>query len=177
VPDQNEIPMPHVPTWNLAFKRTVIYLRVGVILHLFCLLTLTLFSWCFTNLFVTSGWQFIKNLLLSIFFFSHLFTTQLDAYSRYQNYKMVKDLFHIYGFRSLLAKPYSRSKCQRDSVLEAATQLGLRNTAKLYFRNSGYRWYHIIPSVLIEDPFLLFSKGYWQTTLFVPKYTSKYFLW
>ena len=173
----NENPSARKSVCMILYKRTAIYLRVGVILHLFCLLTLSLFLWCFNNLFISSGWQFFNNLLLSMFFFSHLFTTQLDAYSRYQNYKMVKDLFHVYGFRSLLAKPYSRSKCQRDSVLEAATQLGLRSSAIQYFRNSGYRWYHIIPSVLIEDPALLFTRGYWLTTLFVPKYTSKYFLW
>ncbi len=177
VPDLNDVTIPIVSPWKLGYKRTVTYLRVGIILHLFCLLTLSLFFWCFNRLFVTSGWQFTNNLLLSMFFFSHLFTTQLDACSRYQNYKMVKDLFHVYGFRSMLAKPYSRSKCQRDSILEAATQLGLRSSAKLYFRNSGYRWYHIIPSVLLENPMLLFTRGYWITTLFVPKYTSKYFLW
>jgi hypothetical protein len=166
-----------ISEWRLFYKRFVIYLRVGVILHLFCLLTFSLFLLCFNQMFLSSGWRFIQYALLSMFFSSHIVTTQLDAYSRYQNYKMLKDLFHIYGFRGLLAKPYSRSKCQRDSVTEAATQLGLGTSADNYFSALGYRWYHIIPSVLIENPLLLFSKGYWRTTLFVPRYTSKYFLW
>ena len=170
----NDLPKTIIPAWELALRRTRIYLRVGTILHLYCLLSLSLLLWCFNNLINSAGWQFLTYLLLSLFFFSHLITTQLDAYSRYQNYK---DLFHIYGFRSLLAKPYSRSRCQRDSVLEAATQLGFRSSARKYFRQSGYRWYHIIPTMLIEDPMLLFTREYWLSTFFTPKYTSKYFLW
>ncbi|MCX6303763.1 MAG: hypothetical protein NT040_02235 [Bacteroidetes bacterium] len=104
-------------------------------------------------------------------------TTQLDAFSRFQDYKMIKDLFYIYGFRGLLVKPYARSKCQRDAVMEAASQLGLRSAANKHFYNLGYRWYHIVPSVLIENPLLLLSTGYWRTTFFVPKYESKYFHW
>ena len=175
--DQQNSAILQIPKWQLIIKRSVIYLRVGVILHLFCVLTFSLFLLCSGLMLNSSGWQFLQFLLLSMFFFSHIITTQLDAYSRYQNYKMLKDLFYVYGFRRLLAKPYSRSKCQRDSVMEAATQLGLRSSANKYFSDLGYRWYHIIPSVLIENPLLLITKGYWRTTLFVPTYVSKHFLW
>ena len=161
----------------IFLQRTRAYLRVGVILHLFCLTSLSLFVLVLIYMTAPTSWQLLWKSLLSSFLLSVSITTQMDAWSRYQNYKMMKDLFHIYGFRRLLVKPWSRSRCQRDAVVEAASQLGLRSSATDHFYSLGYRWYHIIPSVLIEDPMLLLSKGYWRTTFFVPAYQSRYFHW
>ncbi len=117
------------------------------------------------------------DLILSVYLFSLLVTTQLDAYSRYQNYKMVKDMLYKNGFRGLIVKPFSKSQCQREAVKEAACQLNMDKQVKKYFYDSGYRWFHIIPTVLLENPLLFFTKGYWITTFFVPNYRSKYFIW
>jgi hypothetical protein len=166
-----------VPAWYLFYKHAVTYAKVGRVLHLFCILTVFLFLVSFLPLWDAEPGNVVQNALFSVFFFSVTITTQLDAYSRYQNYKFVKDLFHEYGFRELLVKPFSRSRCQRDAALEAAKQLGLRSSIDRYYYNTGYRWYHIIPSVLIKNPLLLLTRGYWRTTFFVPKYNSKYFYW
>jgi hypothetical protein len=112
-----------------------------------------------------------------MFLLSVTVTSQLDAYSRFQNYKMMKDLLFQHGYRELFLKPFSRSRCQRDAVSEAASQLGLEADINLYFKRLGYKWYHIIPSVLIENPLILLTRNYWQTTFFVSYYRSKYFCW
>lgn len=112
-----------------------------------------------------------------MFFFSLIITTEFDAYNRYQNYKMVKDLLYRHGFRELLVKPFSKSSCQRDAAAEAARQLEMKEKAAKYFYRLGYRWYHIIPSILVENPMTFFTKMYWVSTFFVPRYKSKYFLW
>jgi hypothetical protein len=166
-----------VPLWFLYYKRLAAYLRAGWMLHLFCISTFALFMVCLLPLFDAEGWELLTYTLLSAFFFSVTVTTQLDAYSRYQNYKFIKDLFHEYGFRELLLRPFSRSKCQRDAVLEASTEPGFRADVNRYFYGKGYRWYHIVPSLLIENPLLLLTRGYWLTTFFVPRYDRKYFYW
>jgi hypothetical protein len=114
---------------------------------------------------------------LSLFFFSLCITTELDAYSRYQNYKLVKDLFYKHGFREMIAKPFSKSSCQRHAAVEAGRQLEFSDKIENYFYNMGYRWHHIVPSMLIDKPLLFFTKDYWTSTFFVPRYKSKYFHW
>ena len=165
------------PSRYVLYKKIAAFIRTSYILQLFFTLTIFLFV-VFVNRFYLSGKiLFSINTLFIMFFFSLGITTQLDAYSRYQNYKMIKDMMYKNGFRSLIIKPFSRSRCQRDAVKEAANQLELQSRVKQYFFESGYRWYHIIPSVLLQNPFLIFTKGYWITTFFVPRYISKYFLW
>lgn len=161
----------------ILYRRIVTFLRTGRILHVFFLIALTLFFVSLNKLSTTEKLPFLLYCLLSMFLFSVAITTQLDAYSRYQNYKMVKDMIYKNGYRVLIIKPFSKSRCQRDAVTEAAFQLEIQSSVDQYFHSLGYRWYHIIPTLLIENPLLLFSKGYWYSTFFVPKYKSKYFYW
>lgn len=166
-----------VPRWYIFYKKLASFLRTSAILQLFFLVITALFFVFAYRIYSGEKGILTWNALLTLFFFSLSITTQLDAYSRYQNYKMVKDLFHKNGFRRLIIKPFSKSQCQRDAVKEAAQQLQIYSPVKKYFHELGYRWYHIIPSVLIENPLLIFTRNYWITTFFVPNYKSKYFLW
>lgn len=161
----------------ILYRQCVTYLRTGYILHAFSIFVFGLFLLCLDVLLATSGVLFIVYGLLCCFLFSVTVTSQLDAYSRYQNYKMVKDMLYQHGFREFFIKPFSRSRCQRDAVTEAASQLGMNANVHSYFIRLGYRWYHIIPSVLIENPLVLLTRNYWYTTFFVPNYKSKFFCW
>jgi len=163
--------------WYIFYRQCVTYLKTGYILHFFSLLVLTLFLLCLDISETSTGIKQLGFGLLSMFLFSVTITSQLDAYSRFQNYKMVKDLLYIHGFRELFLKPFSRSRCQRDAVSEAAVQLGLSSDINLYFSRLGYKWYHIFPSLLIEKPLLILTRNYWYTTFFVSYYKSKYFCW
>lgn len=162
---------------HIAWMKFITYLRTGYILHGFSILVFTLFLLCFSRLQSSAGWSLIVFALLSMFLFSITITSQLDAYSRYQNYKLAKDLMYQNGCRILIMKPLSRSRCQRDALAEAAHQLGLHVPVKQYFNSLGYRWYHVVPSVLIENPLVILTRSYWFTTFFVPTYKSKYFYW
>jgi len=161
----------------IFYKKLVTFLRTSLTLQLFFIFTLTIF-FLLLHRFLENGLILVSwNTLFTLFFFSLAITTQLDAYSRYQNYKQIKDLIHMNGFRGLIIKPFSGSRCQRDAVREMAHQLKIKKLVKQYFYHLGYRWYHIIPTTLIRRPLLVFTRGYWITTFFVPKYSSKYFLW
>jgi hypothetical protein len=166
-----------VSIWYVYYMRTVSYIRTGFILHAFSIIVFSLFLLCYSQLFDSKGFMLILFLLLSMFLFSISITSQLDAYSRYQDYKRVKDLLHKHGFRELFMKPYSRSRCQRNAISEAALQLGMLPLINSYFYQAGYRWYHIIPTILIENPLVFFTRHYWYSTFLVPKYESKYFYW
>jgi hypothetical protein len=101
----------------------------------------------------------------------------LDARSRFQDYKRAKDLFFENGFKPRIAKIYIYSKCQRDAARIAAKDLGLLEQLDCFYQNQGYHWYHIFPDFLFKKPWIIFSRRYWQKTLFEPQYTSRHFLW
>ena len=101
----------------------------------------------------------------------------LDARSRFQDYKRAKDLFFENGFRPRIAALFIHSRCQRDAARIAARDLGLERDLDRFFRDRGYRWYHILPDVVLKRPALILSRRYWRKTLFQPGYTSPHFLW
>lgn len=158
------------------------YLQTGYLLHL---ITLLAFVLCILGLLETidvlkqsSDWKkpaFMIYLLL--YSFSLLFFSQLDAYSRYQNYKMVKDKIFYYGFDSRILKPFVYSRCQRDAISVAVRELNYSNEWKNLMKTYDFKWYHILPHIIIKTPSVLFSKQYWIKTLFVKTYHAKYFLW
>jgi hypothetical protein len=104
------------------------------------------------------------------FLFSLLILSQLDARSRFQNYKQIKDQLFLYGFNPRIIRPVLKSRCQRDAALRAATELGLGNRCRDYFRDNGYRWYYILPDYVFQKPQFLVTKYFWMTTFFTPTY-------
>jgi len=113
--------------------------------------------------------KFLKSITLSLVFGLPLIA-QLDIRSRYQNYKLVKDNLYIYGFQTRLVKPFIRSSCQRDAVKVAADELGMLHQCREYFKSNGYKWYHLVPDIVLKKPSVLFTKNFWSTTLFTKTY-------
>ncbi len=157
------------------------YVQTGYLLHLMALagiagfilfLKLTLRAFHEGQVGMT-----VLNLYLTLYFFSLPIFSQLDARSRYQNYKMIKDKFYAYGFDERIVRPFVFSKCQRDAIVVAAKDLNLHDKLQSHFHQLGFRWYHILPHLVVKNPKLLFTKTYWQKTLFVKTYQSRYFLW
>jgi hypothetical protein len=97
---------------------------------------------------------------------------QLDARSRFQNYKQFGDQFCRYGFDRRILKPAVKSRCQRDAALFAAREAGFKDECTQYLRFLGYRWYHLLPEFLFRRPGLLFTPYFWRTTFFLPTYRS-----
>ena len=100
---------------------------------------------------------------------------QLDARSRYQNYKLLRDLLYRYGFRYKFVKALRHSRCQREAALVAANEMGYRLIVEKYYRRCGYRWYHLLPDFIFQSPLYLCTRGFWLTTFFARTYHSKYF--
>ncbi len=162
---------------NSNTHKVKVYLLTGRLLHLITLTELVLLFILIPilnridtsqDLFYTGLRYFAMAYLLSLPVFS-----QLDARSRYQNYKKIKDQFFLYGFDSRILNPVLKSRCQRDAAVISASELGLKKECVCYFKKHGYRWYHIIPDFVFSHPQFLLSKYFWLTTFFVPKYESK----
>jgi hypothetical protein len=98
---------------------------------------------------------------------------QLDARSRYQDYKMLRDQFYFYGFQARIVKPFTKSRCQRDAALAAAAELGLAMICKMHFYGRGYRWYHIFPDFVLNRPEFLWRSHFWRTTFFAKQYKPR----
>jgi hypothetical protein len=98
---------------------------------------------------------------------------QLDARSRFQNYKQIKDQIFIYGFDKRIFKPVLKSRCQRDAAWLSAKELGHGEKCRIYFYLNGYRWFHLFPDFVFSNPQFIFTSYFWKTTFFSSKYVSK----
>ncbi len=107
------------------------------------------------------------------FSFVHIFLVLADGWSRYQNYKRVKDQLFLFGFNTKIFAPYMGSKCQRLAVLTAAEELGMEQEVKQYFYDQGYRWYHWVPQFMVKDPLFFFQRYFWSRTFLERQYSPR----
>ena len=153
------------------------YLRAGCFLHVMTLAELVLLCMVSSHFSRSSGAltdaDIIFKLMLMSFFAVLLFFSQLDARSRYQNYKQLKDQLFLYGFDRRIFKPILGSRCQRDAALAAAEELGYGDRCRTYFRTCGYRWYHVAPDFIFQAPYFLLTRAFWRRTFFTPTYRRK----
>jgi len=155
------------------------YLRVGALLHMNTMLYLLLvkpsldlgLKWIEQGLL----WPGILSCWLSSFFLANMVLSQLDARSRWQNYKQIKDALYTFGYRERIFKLVLKSSCQRQAALIAAEELGYRTRVEAFFWSQGYRWYHIPPDFVFAHPQFLWSRHFWRTTFFAPTYYPKHF--
>jgi hypothetical protein len=109
-----------------------------------------------------------------MFSFIHIFLVMADGWSRFQNYKRVKDQLFLYGFQPRIMMAYMGSKCQRLAALTAAEELGLEEETKQYFYEQGYRWYHWVPDFMVRDPLFIIRNYFWRRTFLEKNYTPKF---
>ena len=153
------------------------YLRAGYFLHFMTLAELASFCIAYSYFPIsfealTAAGIFFKLILLSFLAVLPLFS-QLDARSRYQNYKQLKDQLFFYGFDKRIFKPILLSRCQRDAAMAAAGELGYGNRCRHYLRTCGYRWYHLVPDFIFRAPYLLLTRAFWRRTFFMPTYRPR----
>jgi len=160
----------------MFFTRLISYLKAGYLLHIITLLEILFFSCLFyyvdMDAWIAKGHTCLKLIAVSPTIILPLFA-QMDARSRYQNYKLIKDHLYIYGFQKRILKPFIKSRCQRDAIKAAADELGMLQLCREHFKNSGYRWYHLLPDGIFENSSVLFTKNFWLTTLFERTYRPK----
>jgi hypothetical protein len=153
------------------------YYKVGALLHWITIFYLVM-GVCLLRSFLLSDLVFSESgFLLWVFgigfFFINIVLAQLDAFSRFQNYKQLKDQIIEYGLQKRLLKPMLRSRCQRDAAQIACNELNLGHKSKKYFSSYNYKWFHIIPDFVFTNPLFFFSNYFWRTTFFTPYYKSK----
>lgn len=149
------------------------YLRSGRLLYssLILFMAESLIYWYFLQQsYMREDWYwFIFWLAFFGFSFLHIFLVMADGWSRYQNYKRVKDQLFLYGFDTRIISQYMGSACQRIAALTAAEELLLKQDVANFFYAQGYRWYHWIPDFMIRDPLFLIRASFWSRT-FLEKY-------
>lgn len=90
-----------------------------------------------------------------------------DGVSRHREYRRIKAMFVRYGFSERILRPLARSRCQRDAALHAARETGHLDRARAYFHGLGYRWYHILPDLVVRNPLAFASPAFLRTS-FLP---------
>lgn len=153
------------------------YFLAGRLLHLICILELFLIYLLLPLILEIKTNGTISMIILKIFLAGYIISlpilSQLDARSRFQNYKQIKDQFYIYGYNTRILMPVLKSRCQRDAALVSAKELGLYHKCNDFFQEHGYRLYHIIPDFVFKKPQFLVTKYFWLTTFFAPTYRAK----
>ena len=161
---------------QIIVKTLVRYYKVGKLLHFVALLaaiTAAYLASALSRLDTDEGDGFYIQVFLLISFISMSILAELDGFSRFQNYKQVKDQLFLNGYQERLLKPLLRSSCQREAAILAGDELGLGKQVRDHFYEKGYRWYHIIPDFVFQYPFFFFTAYFWRTTFFTPYYRSK----
>ena len=165
----------------IAYNRIAKFIYIGIFLHIVAILAVVLFVQGVQELSLYQDKAFDLNfytwVLFTWFAFWVPLFSELDAYSRLQNYKLVKDKLYVYGYDYRLVKPFMLSKCQRFAVIAAAKDLNLDHKVQTYYYSQGYRWYHIIPDQWIQYPFVLVNKLFWKRILFTQYYKLQNFYW
>jgi len=153
------------------------YFLAGRLLHFITLLELVLIYLVLPLIFDIKTNGSIGMIILKIFLAGYIISlpilSQLDARSRYQNYKQLKDQLYIYGYKTRILHPILKSRCQRDAALVSAKELRLYDSCSSFFRQHGYRWYHLLPDFVFKKPQFLITRYFWQTTFFASTYRSK----
>lgn len=175
VPDQSSVDHYRIPKQPGTI---VSYWNVGILLH-FSVILFIIESWFYWTKLKTaytheSYFSTIFWLGCLLFAFSHIFLVIMDAWSRFQNYKRIKDNLYIHGFSPKIATPYMGSKCQRTAFMVAAKELGLEKEVSSYYDKIGIRWYHFIPRFMIDDPLFLFRRSFVSRTFLEKYYKPKF---
>jgi len=145
------------------------YFRVGRLLY-GALLLFILESWFYgiqlkEAISSSSVFWIVFWVVFFLFSFVHIYLVIMDGWSRYQNYKRVKDQFFIHGFNKKITLIYIGSKCHRMAAETAAEELGIKDQVQQCYRDLGVKWYHYIPYFMIKEPFFC-SKKYFGRALF-----------
>ena len=159
-------------------KLIIRYGKVGKLLHLVAFWALVVSAYSFLRLnnleYNADSFLWITWLVLFISFFNMSILAELDGYSRFQNYKQVKDQMFLNGFQERQLKPLLKSSCQREAAILAGDELGIGEKVRNYFFVKGYRWYHIIPDFVFSNQLFFFNMFFWRTTFFAPYYKPKF---
>lgn len=90
-----------------------------------------------------------------------------DAVSRHREAQRIRLMFLKYGFDVRILEPLARSRCQRDAAIFAADEVGHGEEARRYFAALGYRWYHILPDLVVRNPFSFLRPSFLRSS-FMP---------
>ncbi|WP_319468319.1 hypothetical protein [uncultured Pseudodesulfovibrio sp.] len=90
-----------------------------------------------------------------------------DAVSRHRECERIKRMFRKYGYSERILEPLARSRCQRDAAIFAADEVGYGDVARCYFVELGYRWYHILPDLVVRNPFAFLRPSFLRAS-FLP---------
>ena len=158
--------------------RITSYFKVGFLLHFIALCDLILAALIFSKLngksIAEMSFAEILMFFLGVFFVSNFVFAELDVWSRYQNYKQLRDQIIKFGFRFILLKPLMPSKCQRDAAILACKHTGYSKRCRVFIFQNGYKWYNIIPDFVFKYPLFFFNSYFWRTTFFTPYYMAEY---
>jgi len=165
----------------ILYKRAGQFVKVAFLLHLTSILGLAIFLkfGILTVSALENGNRYFCFMYgyFSVFGIVLIFFAQMDAYSRFQNYKLAKDLFFENGFQKRVVNLFICSRCQREAIRIAAIDLGIIDELNAYYTSLGYQWFHFIPVFTFHNPMVFITWNFWKKTFFATPYKSKYFSW
>ncbi|SKA71678.1 hypothetical protein SAMN02745704_00186 [Paucidesulfovibrio gracilis DSM 16080] len=96
----------------------------------------------------------------------------LDALARHIDFRRIQRILQRHGFRKRVFLLIAGSRCQRDAALHAARTTGHLQQARQVFQSLGYRWYHLLPDRVMDNPLRFFDINFLRQA-FLPSRTMK----
>lgn len=112
---------------------------------------------------------FATSVAIALSLVTGAFFSVADIVSRYREYLRIKAMLADKGYSDKIFKAVASSRCQRDAAIWAAKQTGYGSLAEKVYHSLGYRWYHVMPDVLVKNPFRLFTPSFLLTAFYPGK--------
>lgn len=116
---------------------------------------------------------FVTSVLIALSWGTGAFFSVADIISRYREYLRIRRMLADKGYSDRIFKAVASSRCQRDAALWAARESGYGCRASKVYQRLGYRWYHVLPDNLVENPFRLFTPKFLRTAFMPGKRTQE----
>lgn len=88
-----------------------------------------------------------------------------DSFSRYREYQRIRAILLRFGWHPRIIRPIARSRCQRDAACLASAEAGCLAQTRAYLRELGYRWYHLLPDLVVRSPRQALTGRFWRSVL------------
>ncbi|SDL31618.1 hypothetical protein SAMN05660337_2615 [Maridesulfovibrio ferrireducens] len=143
------------------------YLRVAPLPHFvlgLCIGMIVTLGWLAAE-FYRDGHSlgFVTSVAIALSWTTGAFFSVADIISRHREYLRIRKMLADKGYSEKIFKAVAASRCQRDAAIWAAKQTGYGCMAKKVYHSLGYRWYHLMPDVLVKNPFRVFTPSFLKT--------------
>ena len=89
-----------------------------------------------------------------------------DTFNRFTEYKIILRKIRKKKYTTSVLKLFNKSWCQREMIKGAYRTISewQYKKAKIYYKEQGFRWYHIFPTGTFQKKSIWLKSKFWKAT-------------